>query len=88
MIYVVACVASFAHIALKAFQQLNVVHDHYWWVPPISLMMAACEVTIVTSIVKAPDVGTVLALGVGGGAGALLAMWLHKKLRNRRANEQ
>jgi hypothetical protein len=83
-IYAAAGVASFVHIAAKAFQQLNVVHHEVKWVIPISLMLAACEVTIVTMIVKAPDLYNIAALGLGGGCGAILSMNIHKWLRGRR----
>lgn len=82
MAHATAFFASFFYVALKAFQQLNVVHDEFKWVMPVSLGMAACEVTVVTSIVRTADVWLVLCIGVGAGFGAMISMLLHRRMRN------
>lgn len=75
--------ASFVFIALKAFQQLNVVHDQYLLVFPTSLLMAACEVFVIANIaMHGWSIPLWLAVGIGSGAGACFSMWLHKRMRN------
>lgn len=79
--YLATYLASTAFICLRAFQQLNVQHDKYGWIPMTSMLMAVCEVTIVTAIVKAGFGWVVIPLGLGGATGAILAMLIHKRLR-------
>lgn len=79
--------ANFVFIFLKAFQQRNVAFLHYWWVPPVSLMLAVAEVFVVGTVaIKATTVVTfislwplVVAIGIGGGLGALASMYIHHK---------
>ena len=67
-------------VFLKAAQQRNVAFDHYWPVMPISLLMAATEVYVISTIVRLGyDLYLVLAVGTGAGVGALAAMVLHKR---------
>ncbi len=73
--------ASFLYVGLKAFQQLNVVHDERLLVVPISLLMATCEVFIVSQIVVNGFGWIVLWIGLGAGLGALFSMSLHKRMR-------
>lgn len=70
-------------IALRAFQQLNVQHDRFLWVPPTTAMMALCEVVTVTSIIKIGELWAAAPLAAGGTLGCWFAMWLHKRMRNR-----
>lgn len=81
MTYLVALVASFAFIFLRAFQQRNVAFDNYAWVIPVSWAMAATEFLVVTMIAKQDsyNVVLVLTLGSGAGMGSLTAMLLHKR---------
>ena len=81
---------SFAYIAAKAFQQLNVVHDYRGLVPVFTFIMVLCEVGLVGNIaVQAIDgsimglVVTIVAMTVGSAAGAIVSMSLHKRMRNR-----
>lgn len=74
---------TFAFIALRAFQQLNVQHDRFWWIPPTTALMAVCEVISITSIIKAGSMWAVLPLAVGGTLGCWFAMSLHKYLRRK-----
>lgn len=73
--------ASFIFVALKAFQQLNVVHDERWLIMPVSMMMAVCEVFIVSQIVVRGFGWVVLWIGFGSGLGAIFSMFLHKRMR-------
>jgi hypothetical protein len=45
--------------------------------------MAACEVFVIASIVKTGWGWIVLAVGLGGGLGALSAMVIHRRWRDR-----
>lgn len=72
--------ANFCFIGLKAFQQRNVIHNNYQAVFGTSMGLAIFEVYVVAQIAKSGfDAWLVLALGVGGGAGCLAAMWLHNR---------
>lgn len=84
-VYVLAGLASVVFIFARAFQQLNVMHHEWKWVIPTSLVMAMCEVTVVSAIVKATDPLMVAVLGISGGAGAIVSMFTHKSLRERKA---
>ena len=71
--------ASFIFIFIKAFQQLNVVGGHYYWVLPTSLAMAGAEATVIIKVAAIASIWVAVPMGFGGGAGAMLAMYLHKK---------
>ena len=83
--------ASFTYVALKAFQQLNVMHHRVGLVIPISYAMAVCEFFLVgfiaiASINAASDIDKaflVFQIGTGGAVGAILSMTLHKRMRNK-----
>jgi hypothetical protein len=65
-----AGLASFIFVFLKAFQQRNVAFDHYWPVIPISILMAATEVYVISSVVfLGYSIALVLSIGVGAGTG-------------------
>lgn len=81
-----AALASFIFVFLKAFQQRNVAFDHYRWIIPISLLMALTEVYVIAIIIKVGyHLGTVIAIGLGSGTGALIAAILHKRYLTREA---
>lgn len=82
MIYILIALASFAFIALRAFQQLNVMHNRAKWVVPTSTLMAITEVTIVLNMVQ-QGWWSWIPMGIGGGAGCLFAMYLHERLRGK-----
>lgn len=82
MSFVIAFFINVVYIALKAFQQLNVMHHKYLWVMPISLSMAACEV-ITTKLIVANGGFVFIPIGIGGGLGCMASMYLHKLLRER-----
>lgn len=90
MIYLSAFAVSFLYVALKSFQQLNVMHHKILWVWPVSLGMGLCEVFLVGTIaVTAVSEGWLemsflgVSLGLGGAVGATLSMILHKKIREK-----
>lgn len=76
--------AQFVFVGLKSVQQLNVTGGHYWWVPPTSMAMATCEVLVVWRIAQAgqaSDLWSAIAvLGMAGGLGAIVGMFVHSKL--------
>lgn len=79
--------AYFLFVFLKAFQQKNVVGMHYRWILPISYMMAASEVFIISIIAFKAAGGApfsdlivfAFTIGTGGGLGALAGMYVHNK---------
>ena len=88
--YAASAGASFLYVLLKAFQQLSVVHHKGWrWITPVSVGMGFCEVFIMGTVALMavgvggwlPLAGLGLSLGLGGAAGALTGMFLHKRLR-------
>ena len=83
MTYVALFFSSLVSIAMRAFQQLNVQHDRYMWVPPVTVLMAVCEVLTVTAIIKASSLYAAIPLTFGGVLGCWLSMWMHKKMRER-----
>lgn len=82
--YFALFVASLVFIAMRAFQQLNVQHHRYMWVPPVTAMMAVCEVLTITGIVKADSLYAVIPLTFGGVLGCWFSMWFHKYMRERK----
>ena len=80
--------ANFLFIFLKAFQQRNVAFLHYWWVVPTSMTMAVVEVGVIgwvaiqaTQTAKFLDLWPlILAVGLGGGLGAVASMYIHKRI--------
>jgi len=79
MIYIIGFFVSFIYIYLKAWQQINVIKHNYKAVPFVSMLMALCEVTTVTLIVKDSWL-MFIPIGLGGSAGCLLSM----RINNRR----
>lgn len=84
--------AYFVYVAAKATQQLNVVYDCKRMIPLVSVIMAVCDVVIMANIAVeavALDVWglvmIILAMALGGSAGSLVAMKLHKRMRRTRA---
>jgi len=80
-LYIGLFFASLGFIALRAFQQLNVQHDRYLWVPPVTTLMAICEVYAITAIVSAASLYAAIPMTFGGVLGCWFSMWLHKRLR-------
>lgn len=81
-ILVAQFVLSYAYILLKAWQQLNVHYDKFWWIAPTSVLMALGEVYTVHNMLKADfSLWYVACMGVGAALGSMTAMVLHKKFR-------
>ena len=84
---VIAGLAYFVFVFFKAFQQRNVAFMHYKWILPISYAMACSEVAVISLVAfEATQQGLgwgmvwfALAVGTGGGLGAMISMWLHKR---------
>ena len=77
----------FLFVFFKAFQQRNVAFMHYGWIMPISFCMSTTEVFAVGLVaygaVNAESwwelLTYALTMGIGGGSGALVAMWTHHR---------
>ena len=73
-------VANFVFIALKAFQQLNVVHGERLLVFITSHLMALAEVFLVAVYAeKGPVWPLILTVGTSAGLGALAAMHFRQR---------
>lgn len=76
--YIGFALVTFVAVALRSFQQINVLHRHYKLMPIGSLGMAATDVFIVTTIVHS-GWAMVLPAAVGGSLGAISCTWfMHK----------
>jgi hypothetical protein len=83
----IAGALHFVFVFFKAFQQRNVAFMHYWWIMPISFCMSTTEVfalsLVAISAVAADHWWQMLpyacTLGVGGGSGAIVAMYTHHR---------
>lgn len=82
--YLLAFIASYLFVFLKSFQQLNVVHNNYWWVVPTSILMATCEVYVIYNAAHMGWGWLVLWVGVGSGLGAVSSMFIHNLLRKKK----
>ena len=80
-LFLVSAVASFVYVALRAFQQLNVMGDHYWRVIPTSILMGLGDVILVTLIVKTDSLWIGVTNGVAAACGCILAMWFNKRIK-------
>lgn len=77
--YVALAAATFLFVALKSWQQLNVVHARYAAIVPTSFAMAVAEVTVVVGVVQ-HGLAAALPMGVGGAVGCCLSVWLHRRV--------
>lgn len=77
----------FVFVFFKAFQQRNVAFMHYRWIMLVSFAMSTTEV-FALGLIAIGAVGAdhwwqmlpyAFCLGIGGGAGALSAMWTHHR---------
>ena len=73
------CVTAI-YVFLRAYQQLNVVHQCYRRVLPTSLAMGLIDVGLILIIVKADTLWLGVVNGIGGATGCMLAMYLHKRM--------
>lgn len=75
--------ASFALVALRAFQQRNVQHARYGAMFGTTMLYAFAEAAVVLAYVGSGqgfNLPAVLAIGVGGGLGGILAVKLSKRI--------
>ncbi len=79
-----SAVVTFFYVALRAFQQLNVVNGNYKLVVPTSVLMSIGDVAIVLLIVKTDTLWMGVSNGIGGGLGCMLAMYASKKFFGRK----
>lgn len=84
MSYLLAGLITYAYVACKAFQQLNVVRDNYGWVLPLSILISALEFWVVVHVVSTGWGLIVLPIGIGGGLGCMTSMWLHRRITKRK----
>jgi hypothetical protein len=80
-VIILAFVASFVFVALKSWQQLNVVHHQLWWVMPTSFAMAVCEVYVIAQAATQGWGWIIVPIGLGSGLGCMASMVLHKRMR-------
>ena len=71
--------ATFALVALRAFQQKNVVGGHFVAAAMTSYLMAAADIGVVLSVVKY-GWDAVPWIGTGGAVGVTTAMYLHGRI--------
>lgn len=72
--------ASFAIIMVKTMQGRNFVFNNYIAVMPCSFIIAALEIYVVSQVVRQGwNLPYVLAIGTGGGLGAMLGMYTHAR---------
>jgi hypothetical protein len=85
VIYFLVFLFVFGNVAVRAFQQINVIHRHWLRIPPTSYAFALFDVLVVLSLVDVAIEAhsktlTVFAAGTGGWMGCFFAMWLSKRL--------
>ena len=81
-----ASAAIFTYVAAKAFQQRNVVGDHYLSIMPVSIVMALMEFYVVGFIaVTGFSLFKGIVLGLAGGSGCILSMLMHKRIFSEKA---
>src|SRR2546428_12357492 len=80
ILFAISGVATFLYVFLSALQQLNVVHNHYWRIPLVSILMGIGDVVLILVIVKADTLWIGVTNGLAGGCGCFVTMWLNKRL--------
>lgn len=80
--------AAILNYCLRAIQQLNVVRGQKWLVTPTSMAIAIFEVLVITQVSRDGTLWSAIPLGLGGGIGCLIAMWLHEKLAGKQRSHQ
>ena len=75
-------IATFGLVFMRAIQQQNVIHGHYWLAAVTPYMIAVFEVATVLWVV---DTGwpAVPWVGTGGAIGVTTAMFLHRRYLGR-----
>jgi hypothetical protein len=72
---------SLIYVFLKAFQQLNVFHNRYWWIMPASCGMCACEFFLIIKTTELNPGWGIMFGGSGAGLGCLAAMYLSRRFK-------
>jgi len=83
----IAGVVYFVAVFAKAFQQRNVAFVNYKMVMPISYLLAFADVSVIGLVTIEASAAKALldmlpiaiAIGTGGGTGAISAMYLHHR---------
>ena len=83
-LFVYAFIATFFYVAIRAFQQLNVVHYEWGRVFPTSIVMGLVDVTLILLIVKTNSLWMGLTNGVAGALGCYAGMYVNKYLYERK----
>jgi hypothetical protein len=73
-----AAFAAFCVVALRAFQQQNVVHGYFKWAIATSYALAFADIAIVLAVVAA-GWPAALWIGTGGALGVTFAMYCHNR---------
>jgi multidrug transporter EmrE-like cation transporter len=73
-----AMFACFCVVALRAFQQQNVIHGYYKVAVVTSYLLAFADIAIVLSVVSM-GWAAALWIGTGGALGVTFAMYTHAK---------
>lgn len=86
MNFLLAWAVSLVYIGAKSYQQRVVMRAQYHKMPPMSYLMAFCEVFVTTAIVRSLHSTwelTMLAFAIGTGAwmGSMLGTYLHARGR-------
>ena len=85
MTHALALIAATAVLVFgRAIQQQNVIGGHYIAAALTPYLIAAGEVAVIGIVAASPSIGAALAVGTGGAIGALSAMWLHRRVVNRK----
>lgn len=78
--YIFIGFAYFLYVFFRAFQQRNVAFNKFAWVMPFSFGMATIDIFVIASIAYLGfKWGLVIAMGIGGGLGAMTAMYVHER---------
>ena len=72
--------ATLAYVALRAFQQLNVIHYEWRRIVPTSILMGLGDVTLILIIVRTNSLWLGVTNGVAGALGCFAAMHLNRYL--------
>ena len=73
-------IATFALVFLRAIQQQNVIHGHYWSAAITPFAIAIAEVATVLWVVQV-GWSSIPWVGTGGAIGVTSAMWVHRRWR-------
>ncbi len=89
MTYLLLYCVTLSLVAIRAFQQINILHGHVGLIIPTSYAFGAATVAefylLADGVLGNGSVVLMLvALGTGGWNGSLLALYLHRKIASSR----